>query len=474
MRHSFPCFFIVIAVLCVPLAAEAQDAKAINYDEHVAAIFKRHCLQCHGESKQEAGLNLISFASVIKGGSGGEVVVAGRSSASLLFNAITAEDPAERMPPENDPLPAEQIAMMKAWIDNGLRENAGSEVAAPRTMKFTPSKVAELDGPPVLPTDLPVFKRTETTRPFPILALASSPRAPLLAVASYECIDFVNPVSQDVIGSVPFPEGEPHVLKFNQSGALLLAAGGLPVQNGKAVLFDVSSGKRLAEIGDETDVVIAADVAADERFVSIGGAGRTVKVFSTQDGSLVHTLVKHTDWITAIAYSPDGKLLATGDRAGNIHLWDTITGGTVLPLAEHKGSITSLGWRSDSMVLASCGEDGLIVWWDVSKGWPANSKAGAHVPQRPAGVYGNLAGGVLHGAFGPDGELLTCGRDQTAKLWSSEGNLLATFPLKPARDVAPTGVPILPLQTALTFDGMIAVVGDSAGHSHFFPVKPTK
>jgi WD40 repeat protein len=199
-----------------------------------------------------------------------------------------------------------------------------------------------------------------------------------------------------------------------------------------------------------------------------------VKVYSTESGSLVRSLVKHTEWITAIAYSPDGKLLATGDRAGNVHLWDAVSGGVVLPLAEHKASVTSLTWRSDSQVLVSSGEDGLIVWWDVAKGWPAISKADSHPPQRPAGVFGKIANGVLHASFGPGGELVTCGRDRTVRVWASDGNLLKTFSLESntVSDSQTTGIRILPLQAVLTFDGGRAVSGDSAGKLNSWPIEP--
>ncbi|WP_160167275.1 c-type cytochrome domain-containing protein [Rhodopirellula sp. SWK7] len=439
----------------------------VTYDDHVAAILKRHCWQCHGESKQEAGINLASYSDVA---GSDELVVAGRSSASRLLEIILAEDPVERMPPENDPLPKEQIALIKAWIDSGLRENSGSKVEKNRGIEFRPTAMTDLeDGPPPMPEGLPPVAPRETLRPFPVIALASSPRSPLVAVGSYERVELIHTETQETIGSLAFPEGEPHVLQFSRSGRLLMVAGGRPVQNGVAVLFDVQTGKRLAEMGDETDVVIAADISPDERRIAIGGSGRVVKILSTETGAVLHTLVKHTDWVTAVAFSPDGSLLASADRVGNIHLWDGENGGVIRPLAEHKASVTALAWRSDSKLLASSGEDGLIVWWDVAKGWPLFSKPKAHPPKRPAGVYGEIPNGVLDLRFGPAGELVSCGRDQKVRVWSSDAK--ETKVVRIENDESNANIQILPLQSVLTFDGATAITGDSAGILHSHAVK---
>ena len=476
MRSKDILKFLTVILLChYGNGLRAQDAKPITFDDHIAPIFKRHCVQCHGETKQKAGLDLSSYLSTKKGGGGGPVVLSGQSGSSSIFKVITAENPAERMPPENDALPKEQVALIKAWIDSGLRQNAGSAAAPTRILGFTPAAVTNIGGPVPMPSKLSAVEKIKTTRPFPILALASSNRAPLIASASYGAIDFVDPKDRSVIGSVAFPEGEPQILRFSKSGGVLLAAGGRPVQNGVAVLFDVVSGKRLAEIGNESDAIIAADISADEKSIAIGGSSRIVKIFSTKDGTLLHTLVKHTDWVTAIAFSPDGKLLATGDRTGLIHIWDATSGGVVFPLSEHKASVRSLAWRSDSKALASSGDDGLVVWWDVSKGWPSISKPDAHPAQRPAGYYGKIPNGVLDVAFGPKGELVTCGRDQTVKVWATDGQLVKTFSILEEQSKTSTqGIKIFPTRVALSFDGTIVVAGESAGRIHSWPLTPSK
>ena len=139
-----------------------------------------------------------------------------------------------------------------------------------------------------------------------------------------------------LVGEIAFPEGVPYVLRFSRDSARLLAAGGKPVQSGKAVVFDVRSGARIATIGEEKDLVLAADVTADGKLVAIGGPGKIVRVYSVADGKLVYEIKKHTDWITALEFSPDGSRLATGDRCGGIYLWESASGGLAGSLALYR------------------------------------------------------------------------------------------------------------------------------------------
>ncbi len=459
-RVAFGVAPIVFWIALVPAVAAAEE-KPITYEDHVAAILKKNCATCHGDGKQEAGLNLASYSGVMKGSGGGEIVVAGRSSGSRLIEVITAPDDGERMPPDGDRVSVDQVALIAKWIDTGLRENAGSSAAAMRTLGFKPAAPATAAGPSAVPVKLAAIERPETIRPFPVVALAASPRAPVVATAGYGAIDLYSSLDTRY-GALPFPEGEPLVLGFSCSGRLLLAAGGRPVQSGSAVLFDVATGKRLASVGDEPDAIIAADISPDEKLVAIGCTSRLIKLYSTEDGSLKATIDKHTDWVTAVAFSPDGKYLATGDRIGNIHLWDGASGGVILPLAEHTQSVRALSWRSDSGVVASCGEDGKVVWWDVKDGWPLMNKPTAH------------AGGVLDCQFGPQGELATCGRDGLVRLWSAEGKETKQFSIikdTPADAKPPVGVKILPTRVAVSNDGSIVFAGDTAGRLHGWSAK---
>lgn len=452
--------------ILLPLILLASSSLAadplVTYEEHIKPIFREHCLKCHGEDDPKADLNLSTHPTALKGGSGGAVVVAGRASASLLFQAITAKDDKERMPPKKAPLPAAQIELIRNWIQSGLRASPASEsLVAARDVSFKPLAPARADGPPPMPESLPPLDPAAPKHQMPIVALAASPRAPLLAVAEHERVSLVDLRSRQPLGALAFAEGQPNVIHFSADGRVLMVAGGRPVHSGRVVLYDVSTGARLGVIGDENDAVLAADLSPDQKLLALGGSGKVVKIYGTADGKLRARLAKHTDWITAVAFSPDGAKLATADRAGAIQLWDPASGALLLTLAEHKAAVRALAWRSDGRMLASGGEDGLLVWWDAHDGWPAISSPNAHAPARPAGFYGRLPNGVLAVAFGPTGELLSTGRDCQFRLWSAEGRALRSFPVERA----------LPLQSAISADGKTLVVGDAAGQLHYRTVE---
>ena len=457
---------IALTLIGLTSAALADEKAPVNYNDHIKPIFRQHCLKCHGDDQQKAGLNFQNFESALKGGSGGKAVVAGRASASLLYLAITNEDAEARMPLNQPPLPEAQVRLILAWITDGLRESAGSKsLAVNRDLTFKPTAGAmtKPDGLPPMPVNLPAVKLPQLNHKLPIVALDTSPWAPLMAVAGQEYVRLLHTQTHEELGVLPFPEGVPHVIRFSRDGAVLLVAGGKPVQSGKAVLFDVRTGKRLAEIGDELDAVLAADISPDQQLVAIGGSGKIVKVYGTSDGTLNYKLTRHTDWITAVGFSPDGNKLATADRSGGVHLWEPKTGGILLTLAEHKASVPSLNWRNDSRVLATAGEDGLLIWWDVVDGWPAISKTNAHPPKRADGVYGRLRNGVLGVSFDGNGNLLTAGRDQVVRLWTPDGQTTKSFEVSDA----------IPVTTRISHDGRTLICGDSLGELHFWTAPGT-
>jgi mono/diheme cytochrome c family protein len=90
-----------------------------SYTRQVAPIFQARCSECHGTETQEAGLDLSTYEAVMKGSEYGTVIEAGDAAASLLIEMVTAGE----MPQDADPLAAEEIALIRAWIEAGATNN---------------------------------------------------------------------------------------------------------------------------------------------------------------------------------------------------------------------------------------------------------------------------------------------------------------------------------------------------------------
>ncbi len=423
------------------------DGKSPTYADDVLPIFKQSCVSCHGDDKQKGGLNLASFSNMQQGGSSGAVVVPGDPDKSRLYLLASHKDE-PKMPPKADKLADAQLNLMKLWIEQGAHENAAGKVMAPAKPKVDLSlKVSTRGKPEGLPPmpklgALPLDPATRGRRPGAVVALAASPWAPLVAVGGPKEILLYHADTFDLLGVLPFAPGQVNSLKFSRSGKLLLAAGGRGGQSGKAVLFEVETGKVVTEVGTETDALLSADISADQSQIAVGGPSKIVRCYSTADGSVLHEIKKHTEWVTAVEFSPDGVLLASGDRNGGLFVWEAGTGREFYALKGHKAAVTDLSWRADGNLLATVGEDGAVILFEMENGNPVKTWA-AH------------GGGAAAVRFAPDGTLVTTGRDRVTKHWDAAGNLKKQF----------DPFPDLGLRVAVTHDGLKVVAGDWSGQT---------
>lgn len=440
---------VAAALAVVSLAARpalAEDKKddeppKITYEDHVKPIFREHCLGCHNQGEAKGGLALDTMSAVMTGGGSGEIVYEGDIEGSRLWQLITHED-TPIMPPGQDKIPAEQIQLVEAWIDGGMLENAGSKRKKKKgnSLAFEGSSGGRPEGPPPMPESVPQAVPVVTERAAAIPAIAASPWAPLVAVAGQRQIVLYHGETAALLGVLPFPEGVPMSLRFSRDGRFLIAAGGEHAAVGIAAIYEVKSGQRIMEVGDEYDVAFDADVNDDMSLVALGGPQKMLRVYSTDDGERVFDIKKHTDWIYAVAFSPDGVLIASGDRSAGLVVWETATGQQYLDLGDHKGAVNDIAWRDDSNVFASASDDGTVKLWDIINGKVIKS-INAH------------NGGVTAVAFDHEGRLVTAGKDRRVKLWDASGNAISEFP-RMEEDV---------LAVAITHDGSRVVGGDWTG-----------
>ena len=103
------------------------DKQGVTYAADIKPIFEKSCVGCHGPEKAKGKLRLDTLAGVLKGGEDGKVVEAGKSADSMLVqNVAHLGDPDDYMPPPKNKaglkqLTPEQIGLIRAWIDQGVK-----------------------------------------------------------------------------------------------------------------------------------------------------------------------------------------------------------------------------------------------------------------------------------------------------------------------------------------------------------------
>jgi mono/diheme cytochrome c family protein len=112
---------LVLALAAVSQAADPPAAEPVDYVQDIKPILSRRCSACHGALKQKNELRLDTAALAIKGGESGPAIVPGKSDESLLIDAVNGANGAAKMPPEGEPLTTDQIAKLRAWIDQGAK-----------------------------------------------------------------------------------------------------------------------------------------------------------------------------------------------------------------------------------------------------------------------------------------------------------------------------------------------------------------
>jgi ankyrin repeat protein len=98
----------------LPPPAEGQ----VDFKQHVQPILAQKCYSCHGPKQQQSGLRLDDRQSALRGGDYGPVIVPGKSAESKLILRLVSGDGGMQMPPTGA-LPAEDIGILRAWIDQG-------------------------------------------------------------------------------------------------------------------------------------------------------------------------------------------------------------------------------------------------------------------------------------------------------------------------------------------------------------------
>jgi uncharacterized membrane protein len=98
------------------------------FAKHVYPALDTKCIACHGTNKEQGGLRLDSYESLMAGGKDGVVIAPRNPDGSLLLQKVTlAPSDPHFMPAEGrTPLTPDEIARIRAWVRAGASAEASS------------------------------------------------------------------------------------------------------------------------------------------------------------------------------------------------------------------------------------------------------------------------------------------------------------------------------------------------------------
>ena len=193
MTLKTPILSLAIALGFAIAAHCAESSTTVDFVRDVQPIFAKHCYHCHGEDKPKSDLRLDVRSAALRGGEHHQPnIVPGDADTSNLIRFVRGDDEEMRMPKKGEPLSADEIATLTAWVDQGAIWPEGVDKAKleDRRDHWSFKPVAKLEGAHSIDS-LVAAKLTER-------GLAMSPPTDRLT--------WLRRVYFDLIGMPPSPE----------------------------------------------------------------------------------------------------------------------------------------------------------------------------------------------------------------------------------------------------------------------------
>jgi WD40 repeat protein len=411
---------VALLQMSTPTAGAQQPPKKgpISFINDVAPILKENCFACHDAKKRKGKFDMTTIESLRKGGAKEiDPVVPGKPEESHVIDLLTAKDKS-RMPPaeSGDALPAEKIAVIRRWIEEGAKIDTG----------LTPKSdlIRELRSRWVSP-QAPM----QYAFPVTITALAFTPDNLKLVAGGHHELTVWNVADGKLEKRIRTRAERAYAMVFLPDGKLAVA-GGRPGQEGDVRIYDINGGKPKVENGvtfldgvddkgvmikqllEADDSVLCLDVSADGKTLVSGGCDRLVNVWDLSAGydkaKQETPIENHADWVFGVALAGDGKSLLTCSRDKTAKVWDLKTKESVLTFPTHQQYVYAVAAEKDGKTGFSVGEDNQLRAWTTS---------GDGKQLRAAAAGGK---GVFKVVRNPKQPLLaTCSGDATVRIFNS-------------------------------------------------------
>lgn len=408
-------------LLLVPTSVHAQD-KPISFINDVAPIFKENCFACHDAKKRSGKYDMTTYEKMMAGGAGGEGITAGKHKDSEAYMLIVSEKE-RRMPPRKDnlsPVPKAQAEVVRKWIDQGAKLDAGIDPKADLVKELRVRWKA-----PAPPANYPY--------PTIVNSMAYTPDGKNLVIGGHHELTVWDVATAKLLKRIHTRAERAYAMNFLPDGKLVVA-GGRPGQEGDVRLFDINAAGKadkdvaildgvndpkvmLKQLLDVDDSVLCLAISPDGKKIASGGCDRVVRVWNVADGKLEQAIENHADWVLGVAFAPDNKHLLTCSRDKTAKVWDLSTKESVLTFPEHQNPVFGVGVSADSKAGFSVGTDKQLRMWNAT---------GEGKQIKVLGNHGDEITKLVQHSKEPI--MVTTSADKTVKVWNAtSGSSLKTL-----------------------------------------------
>lgn len=380
------------AVVSSPATLSAQEQQAaapgpVSFSKEIAPILVKSCIACHGANDPKGDFQLHTFALLQKpGATMAAPITAGKLDGSEIFTRITSTDKETLMPKDADPLGAEQIALVKRWIEEGCNFDGPDPQAA------ISSLIPKAPHPAA-----PEAYRVAV----PITALAFRPDGQELAVGGYHEITIWNPTNGMLIRRITNVEQRTHALAYSNDGTLLATAGGTPGTSGEVKLFDPNTGLVVKDLGTMPEEAFGVAFNPAGTRLAACSADRSIRVYDVASGKQELLIEDHADWVMAVCWNQDGTRLASASRDKTSKVFDSATGDSLTTFPGHGEPVYGVAFSPDGTQVFTGGANRQVHVWN-----PADGNKIADI----AGYSGEVFKVQIRAGF-----VFTCSADKTAK-----------------------------------------------------------
>lgn len=192
---------LVFTAMCSVISAEDRAAEEF-FEKEVRPILAAKCLECHGEQDPEAGFQLLSRETLLKGGKTGPGIHVDKPQESLLLVAIKQTGEL-KMPPEEH-LREDQIAVISKWLDMGAPWPATATASHKKEFAITEADRDHWAFRPIQSPPVPSVKQAD----WPLTAidnfvLAKQEAAGIVPAPTADRATLIRRVYYDLIGLPP-------------------------------------------------------------------------------------------------------------------------------------------------------------------------------------------------------------------------------------------------------------------------------